>query len=54
MSVSRQALGDKQESPARIVATLKPGLKPARKLLAWLKSLPVGVLIELQAGDLAD
>jgi hypothetical protein len=47
-------LGDKQESPARIVAALKPGLKPATKLLAWLKSLPVGVLIELQAGGLEE
>jgi hypothetical protein len=45
-------LADKQESPARIVAALKPGLNPARKLLAWLKSLPVSVLIELQAGGL--
>ena len=47
-------LGDKQESPARIAAALKPGLKPARKLLAWLKSLPGGVLIELQAGGLEE
>jgi hypothetical protein len=45
-------LADKQESPARIAAALKPGLNPARKLLAWLKSLPVSVLIELQAGGL--
>jgi hypothetical protein len=45
-------LGDKQESPARILAAFKPGLKPARKLLAWLDTLPVGVLIELQAGGL--
>jgi len=46
--------GDKQESPARIVAALKPGLKPARKLLAWLDTLPVGVLIELQAGGVKE
>jgi hypothetical protein len=45
-------LADQQERAARIVAALKRGLDPARKLLAWLNSLPVGVLIELQAGDL--
>jgi len=44
--------GDKQESPARILAAFKPGLKPARKLLAWLDTLPVGVLSELRAGGL--
>jgi hypothetical protein len=47
-------MGDKQESPARILAALKPGVKPARKLLAWLGTLPVGVLIELQAGGLEE
>jgi len=47
-------LGDKQESPARIVAALKPGVKAAKELRAWLDSLPVGVLIELQAGGLEE
>jgi hypothetical protein len=48
----QRVLADEQERPARIVAALKPGLKPARELLAWLNSLPVGVLIELRAGAL--
>ena len=47
-------LADKQESPARIVAALKPGVKAVKNLLAWLDSLPVGVLIELQAGGLEE
>jgi hypothetical protein len=47
-------LADKQESPARMVAALKPGLKLSKDLLAWLKSLPVGILIELQAGCLEE
>jgi hypothetical protein len=47
-------LGDKQESPARIVAALKPALKPAGKLLTWLNKLPVSLLIELQAGGLEE
>jgi hypothetical protein len=48
----QRVLADKQERPARIVAALKPGLKPARDLLAWLNSLPVSVLIELRAGGI--
>jgi hypothetical protein len=47
-----QRLADKQESPARIVAALEPGAKAAKELLEWLASMPVGVLIELQAGGL--
>jgi hypothetical protein len=47
-------LGDKQESPARILAAFKPGLKPAKKLLTWLDTLPVGMLVELQAGGLKE
>jgi hypothetical protein len=45
-------LADEQERPARIVAALKPGLKPAENLSTWLNSLPVGVLIELRAGNI--
>jgi hypothetical protein len=48
----QRVLADEQERPARIVAALKPGLKPARDLLAWLNSLPVGVLIDLRAGGI--
>jgi hypothetical protein len=47
-----RVLADEQERPARIVAALKPGLKPAGSLSAWLNSLPVGVLIELRAGNI--
>jgi hypothetical protein len=49
-----RVLANQQESPARILAALKPGVKPVRKLLAWLKLLPAGVLIELQAGGLEE
>jgi hypothetical protein len=49
-----RVLALQQESPARIVAALKPGLNPARKLLEWLKLLPDGLLIELQAGGLEE
>jgi hypothetical protein len=48
----QRGLADKQERAARIVAALKPGLKPARNLSTWLNSLPVGLLIELQAGGI--
>jgi len=48
----QRVLADEQERPARMVAALKPGLKPARAVLAWLNSLPVGVLMELQAGGM--
>jgi hypothetical protein len=48
----QRVLADEQERPARIVAALKPGLKPARELLEWLNSLPVSVLIELRAGGI--
>jgi hypothetical protein len=47
-----RVLADKQERPARIVAALRPGLKPARDLLTWLKSLPFGLRSELQAGGM--
>jgi hypothetical protein len=43
---------DKQESPASIVAALEPGLKAAKDLLEWRNSLPVGVLTELQEGNI--
>jgi hypothetical protein len=50
-----QVLTEKQqERPAQIVAALKPGVKAAKKLLAWLDSLPVGLLIELQAGGVKE
>jgi hypothetical protein len=45
-------LADKQERPARIVAALKPGPKLAGDLLAWFKSLPPGLRLELRAGEL--
>jgi hypothetical protein len=48
----QRALADNQERPARMAAALKPGLKLARELLEWLNSLPMGVLIELQAGGI--
>jgi hypothetical protein len=47
-----RVLADKQERPARKVAALRPGLKPAKDLLAWLKSLPSSLRFELQAGGM--
>ena len=44
----------KQERPAQLVAALKPGLGPARKLLHWLKSLPLSVRFELKAGGIEE
>lgn len=49
-----RVLGDKQESPARILAALKPGVKLARQLLAWMDTLSAGMLIELQAGGIKE
>src|SRR5262249_58239513 len=43
-----------QERPAQLVAALKPGVKAAKELLPWLDSLPVSLLIELQAGGLEE
>ena len=42
-------IADKQERPARVVATLKRGEGPTKKLLEWLKSLPQSVRFELRA-----
>jgi hypothetical protein len=44
-----RVIADKQERPARIVATLKQGEKLAKKLLEWLNSLPPRVRFELRA-----
>src|SRR5262249_47122832 len=44
-------LAGQEERPARQVAALNPGLKLARDGLAWLDSLPMGVLTGSQAGD---
>ena len=43
-----------QERPAQLVAALKPGVKAAKELLPWLNSLPVSLLIELQAGGIKE
>jgi hypothetical protein len=40
----------KQERPAKIVATLKKGLKWTKKLSEWLAQLPASVRLELIAG----
>jgi hypothetical protein len=40
----------KQERPAKIVATLKKGLKWTKKLSEWLAQLPASVRLELKAG----
>jgi hypothetical protein len=45
---------DKQERPAQIVAALKPGLKLARDLFAWLRWLPESVRFDLRAGGIED
>jgi len=50
----RVLVAEKQERPAQIVAALKPGVKAAKELLSWLDSLPVSVLIELQAGGVKE
>jgi hypothetical protein len=47
-----RVLADSEERPARIVAALKPGLKPATSVLKWLNSLPQSVRHELRAGGI--
>jgi len=47
-------LVQKQERPARMVAALKPGLKPAKALLRWLQSLPPSLRLELRAGGIEE
>jgi hypothetical protein len=49
-----RVIGNKQERPARIVATLKQGAGRTKKLLEWLKSLPQSVRFELRAEGIED
>ena len=42
-------IANKQERPARKVASLKQGAARAKKLLEWLKSLPPSLRLELRA-----
>jgi hypothetical protein len=44
-------LADHQESPARIVAALKPGLPLAKGLREWLEMLPQSVRFELKTPE---
>jgi hypothetical protein len=47
-----RVLANKQERPAQIVAALRPGLRPAARLLEWLNSLPQSVRLDLTAGGI--
>jgi hypothetical protein len=43
-----RVLADSQESPARIVAALRPGLQPAKRLSKWLGTLPQSLRFDLK------
>jgi hypothetical protein len=44
-------LGDRQERPRRVIATLNKGLSHTENLLSWIRSLPPSVLIDLKIGN---
>ena len=47
-----RVLAESQESPARMVAALKPGLQPAKQLRQWLDTLPQSLHFDLKVSGM--